>query len=77
MRFVRQLVAYGGETRRDHQKRATYFLTWAVEAQDCVRFLEWFIPLEGVSEEQEKAVERVVETAGQMGIEVQIFRVEE
>lgn len=77
MRYARQLATYKGETRRDLKKKATYFLTWPVEAKDCRRILEWFLPLDGVHPEQEQAIERVVNTACEIGVEVHVFRVGE
>lgn len=75
IRFVYELLAYSGEIRCDHMKKATYHLHWAVEAADAVRVLEWFVPLSGVTAEQEAALARVVDAAKIAGVRVDLFRV--
>ena len=76
MRFVRALAAYQGEVRRDHRRKATYYLTWAVEGGGP-RILEWFIPEVGVSPEQEEAVSQVMCDAANLGVTVKLFRVKD
>jgi hypothetical protein len=75
MCFVGQLRTYAGEVRRDHKKKATYHLHWAVEAPDAVRVLEWFVPLSGVTPAHESALQRVIEDASRAGVTVALFRV--
>lgn len=75
MRFVRKLADYQGEIRMDHRKRATYHLHWAVENPQCQRVLEWFVPEEGVTAQQETELERVVEEGAALGVEVLVLRV--
>ena len=73
--FVRALAAYKGETRRDHKIKATYFLAWALQAPEAKRILEWFVPMRGVTPEQEASMQRVVEYGLSRYVEVQILRV--
>lgn len=77
MRYVRQLALYTGEVRRDLKKKATYHLHWAVEAEGSKQILEWFIPLEGVANEQEVVIHKVVTEAVELGVDVRVFRVAE
>lgn len=77
MRYVRQIASYNGEVRKDHKKKATYHLHWAVETEDSKRVLEWFLPLKGVANEQEVAIHKVVVEAGELGVDVHVFRVPE
>lgn len=75
MRFVRELLRYAGETRRDRKRKVTYHLHWLVEAPDCRRSLEWFVPLAGVPETHEKMLKQVIEDAEASGVEVRIYRI--
>jgi len=75
MRFATELSQYEGEIRKDHRKKATYHLHWALEMSECKRVLEWFIPLTGVADDQMQAVERVVRDAAALGVEVNVYRV--
>lgn len=73
--FVRSLKAYKGETRRDNKIKATFHLEWAVASPDAVRILEWFVPLDGITEQQEHSLQRVVEYGQRHGVVVSIMRV--
>lgn len=75
MRFVAQLLAYAGEVRCDHKKKATYHLHWAIEAPDAQRILEWFVPLAGVTSEQEAILQRVIDDSKAAGVTVALFRI--
>ena len=77
MNFVNQLVAYKGEIRCDHKKKATYHLYWALEGAQASRVLEWFVPAAGVSDEQLAALKRVTRDAIVRGVRVDIYRVAE
>jgi len=77
MRYVRQLASYTGEVRRDLKKKATYYLHWAIETEGSKRILEWFIPLDGIDNEQELVLSRVVDDAQELGVEVHVYRVAE
>ncbi|HJT66392.1 MAG TPA: hypothetical protein VJ749_08065 [Pyrinomonadaceae bacterium] len=77
MNFVADLVAYEGEVRCDHKKKATYHLHWALEGAEPPRVLEWFVPALGVSEEQAAALKRVVQDSATLGVRVEIYRVAE
>ena len=76
MSFVRSLAAYGGEVRCDHQKKATYYLHWAIE-QRGPRILEWFIPATGVTTAQEAALTRVINDAKPIGVTVLILHIKD
>lgn len=75
MAFAKSVAHYKGEVRRNHSRRATYFLEWAVQRAQAPRILEWFVPSEGISAEQEQALRRVVEEGARLGVEVRLFRV--
>ena len=77
MNFVADLVAYKGEVRCDHKKKATYHLNWALEGAEAPRVLEWFVPASGVSDEQAAALKRVVQDGATVGVRVEIYRVAE
>jgi hypothetical protein len=77
MNFVADLVAYKGEVRCDHKKKATYHLHWAVEGNKARRVLEWFVPACGVSDEQVAALKRVVQDGLVLGVRVEIYRIAE
>lgn len=72
--FVRSLAAYQGEIRKDHKIKATYFLGWAIESPDSKRVLEWYVPLHGVTREQEESLQRVVEYGRTRRVEVKVMR---
>jgi hypothetical protein len=74
MSFVDSIARYKGEIRRNHKLQATYFLSWAVEQPDANRVLEWFIPVAGVSAQQESALARVVSDGAARGVDVKLFR---
>jgi hypothetical protein len=73
--FVRSIAGYKGEVRKDHKIKATYYLNWAVESLDSTRVLEWFVPLHGVTAEQEESLRRVVAYGVTHGVEVRVMRV--
>ena len=73
--FVRSLAAYEGETRQNHKIKATFHLGWAVASPNAFRVLEWFVPLDGVTEEQEASLLRVVEYGQIRGVTVNLMRV--
>lgn len=75
MNFVKSLANYKGEVRMDHRKKATYHLHWAIERDDCKRILEWYIPADGLSNEQESIIEKIVTDAEILGVIVKIIRV--
>ena len=77
MRFAHQLVFYKGEIRQDHKRKMTFYLHWATDADDCARILEWFVPLRGVSAQHEAMIEKVIQDAGKLGVDVRVYRVEE
>lgn len=74
MCFVRSLAAYTGEVRCDHQKKATYYLHWAIEHRGP-RILEWFVPATGVTMDQEAALIRVINDAKPLGVTVLLLRI--
>jgi hypothetical protein len=74
MGFVRTLAAYAGEVRCDHKRKATYYLHWAVEGHGP-RMLEWFVPEDGVSPDQESALTRLVQEASALGVTVRVLRI--
>jgi len=74
MLFVRSLAAYSGEVRCDHQKKTTYYLRWAIE-HNGPRILEWFIPANGITTDQEAALDRVTQDAIRLGVTVEILRI--
>lgn len=76
MRFVRALAAYTGEVRCDHQKKATYYLHWALQGHGP-RILEWFIPEAGITTDQEAALARVVADAAVLGVTVRLLRIKD
>ena len=74
MRFVKTLVAYEGEVRRDRQKQATYHLHWALEGNEVSRVLQWFVPDE-LTLQQEETLQRVIDDGKLLGVDVQILRI--
>jgi hypothetical protein len=74
MSFVASIARYKGEVRRNRKLQATYFLHWALEQPNAYRVLEWFVPVDGVSTEQEAALARVVSEGRDKGVEVRLFR---
>lgn len=75
MRFVNKLLEYRGEIRRDHKIGATYYLMWAVEESRVPRILEWFVPLDGISDQHKKMLKLVQIDAQKVGVEVKIILV--
>jgi hypothetical protein len=75
MKFVKELINYRGEIRRDNKIKATYHLTWLIENPNCKRVLEWFIPSSLNNKEQEQALLKVIEDGLQQGVEVILYRV--
>jgi hypothetical protein len=75
MWFARQLAAYKGEVRMDHQIGATYNLQWAVESPEATRTLEWFIPEHELSLSHENTIRRIIAGAALLNITIKIFPV--
>ena len=73
--FVRSIASYKGEVRKNHKIKATYFLNWAIESLNSTRVLEWFVPLHGVTAEQEESLRKVIAYGLTHGVEVRVMRV--
>jgi hypothetical protein len=57
--FINKLLEYKGEKRRDRKLKASYYLNWAIDKPESPRILEWYIPVSGITSEQEKALLKV------------------
>jgi hypothetical protein len=76
--FVRDLALYKGEVRQDHQLKATYYLMmppFLPHHESIRKTLEWYVPIQGVSCEQERVLREVEELGSEHSVTVKVIRI--
>jgi hypothetical protein len=76
--FVRALSMYTGEVRQDHQLKVTYYLMvppFVTPDEPVRKTLEWYVPIHGVSVEQERVLREVEQFGAEHSVTVKVIRI--